>query len=66
LNIIQAVKVAKKLGLKVVCLLGNKGGQLKDLADISMVVPSFNTPRIQEIHILIIHIICEEAEKQLI
>jgi D-sedoheptulose 7-phosphate isomerase len=66
LNIIQAVKVAKKLGLKVVCLLGNKGGQLKDLADISMVVPSSNTPRIQEVHILMIHIICEEAEKQLI
>jgi D-sedoheptulose 7-phosphate isomerase len=63
LNIVQAVKTAKKLGLNTICLLGKDGGQLKDLADIAVVVPSANTPRIQEVHIMLIHIICEEVEK---
>lgn len=66
LNIVQAVKTAKRLGLDTICLLGRDGGQLKDLADIFLIVPSFNTPRIQETHIMLIHIICEEVEKQLI
>lgn len=62
-NIIEAVKKAKELGLTTVCLLGKGGGKLKDLADFSIIVPSEDTPRIQECHIMLIHIICEEAEK---
>jgi len=63
INIIEAVSAAKSKGIKTICLLGNGGGKLKDLADITIVVPSSNTPRIQELHILLIHIICEEVEK---
>jgi len=66
LNIVNAVKTAKKLGVSSICLLGNGGGALKDLADLSVIVPSNNTPRIQEIHIILIHAICEEVEKHLI
>ena len=62
-NIIEAVKKAKELGLTTVCLLGKEGGKLKDLADFSIIVPSEDTPRIQECHIMLIHIICEETEK---
>ncbi len=62
-NIIEAVSVAKKEGLKTICLLGNEGGSLKDSADVSLVVPSSDTARIQESHIMLIHIICEEVEK---
>ncbi len=62
-NIIKAVQKAKESGLKTVCLLGRDGGKLKNVADISLIVSSNNTPRIQEIHITVIHIICEEVEK---
>lgn len=58
-NIIQAVLKAKELGIKTICLLGNDGGKLKDLADISIIVPSAVTARTQEVHILVIHIVCE-------
>jgi len=64
-NIIAAVKTAKTIGLKTICLLGKTGGKLKNLADISIIIPSKNTPRIQECHIMLIHIICEELEKLL-
>lgn len=49
----------------MICLLGRDGGRTKNLADISFIVPSNDTPRIQEIHIMLIHIICEETEKQI-
>ena len=62
-NIIEGVKKAKEIGITTICLLGKDGGKLKDLADLSIVVPSDNTPRIQECHIMLIHIICEEVEK---
>jgi D-sedoheptulose 7-phosphate isomerase len=64
-NIVEGVRKANELGLKTVCLLGNDGGALHDMAHVSIKVPSKNTPRIQELHILIIHIICEEVEKTL-
>lgn len=65
-NIIEAVTMAKEIGLKTICLLGKDGGKLKGMADISIIVSSDNTPRIQEIHIMLIHIICEEVEKYFI
>ncbi|KUK14576.1 MAG: D-sedoheptulose 7-phosphate isomerase [bacterium] len=64
-NVIKAVLKAKDKGVKVVGLLGKGGGVLKDLCDISIVVPSDSTPRIQETHIFIGHIVCEEVEKAL-
>lgn len=65
-NIIEAVKKAEELGIISICLLGKDGGKLKDLTDFLIVVPSDDTPRIQECHIMLIHIICEEVEKQFI
>jgi D-sedoheptulose 7-phosphate isomerase len=57
-NVIEAVKVAKDLGIFTVGLLGKDGGQLKDLVDKAFIVRSNNTARIQEVHITFIHAIC--------
>lgn len=61
-NIVRAFAVAKEKGLKTVALTGKTGGRLKDMADILLNVPSTDTPRIQEAHITIGHIICELVE----
>ncbi len=63
-SIINGVQKAKEMGLKTICLLGKDGGKLKNSADINIIVPSDNTPRIQEVHILLLHIIAEEIEKK--
>lgn len=64
-NIVRAFEEAKKQGLTLVLLTGETGGVLKDLADYILKVPSNDTPRIQECHILIGHIICELVEERL-
>ena len=64
-NIKQALIQAQKMGIKTVGLLGNKGGECKDHSDISLIVPSSITARIQEIHILIEHLLCELVEYEL-
>jgi D-sedoheptulose 7-phosphate isomerase len=56
------IKQAKKMGLKTIALTGQDGGELGKLADISLLVPSSVTARIQEAHITIGHIICELVE----
>lgn len=58
-NIIRAARAAKEKGMTVVALLGNDGGRMKECADIPLIVPSDTTARIQEAHIMIIHLICE-------
>jgi len=65
INVIKALKKAKEMGAKTVGLTGGTGGEIKNIADLSIVVPSDNTPRIQEAHGIIIHIICELLEKEL-
>lgn len=62
-NIIEAVKVARAIGLHTICLLGKGGGALKDAADVGIIVPSDQTAHIQESHITLIHAICGEVEK---
>lgn len=64
-NIIKAVESARQKKMEVVGLLGGTGGKLKPLVDIPIVVPSSSTPRIQEGHITIAHIICELVEEDL-
>jgi len=64
-NVIKAVEQGKKQGLKTIGLLGKGGGKLKDLCDLSMVVPSKDTPRIQEAHMLVYHILCDLIEEAL-
>jgi len=64
-NVIKAFEVAKEMEIKIVALTGNDGGVVAKMANISLVVPSTSTPRIQEAHILIGHILCEMVEHQL-
>lgn len=64
-NIINAFECAKEKGIKTVALVGRDGGEMAKIADISLIVPSDSTPRIQESHILIGHIICDIIEKEL-
>ncbi len=64
-NIIKAINVAQQKGIKVIAFTGETGGKMASIADILLNVPSTDTPRIQEIHILIGHIICEHVEKQM-
>lgn len=61
-NILKAFEEARKRGLTNIALTGETGGKMKSLADILINVPSTDTPRIQEAHILIGHIICEIVE----
>jgi len=62
-NVILAVEEAKKQGMKVVGFLGGSGGKLEKLVDMALVAPSSDTPRIQECHILVGHILCDLIEK---
>lgn len=64
-NLILAIEEAKKKGMFTISLLGKGGGRMSEISDISIIISSQNTPRIQEAHILIIHIICELLEKNL-
>lgn len=61
-NIILAFEAAKEMGVKVIAMTGETGGTMKYLADILLNVASKDTPRIQESHIMIGHIICELVE----
>ncbi len=64
-NIINAFVSAKEKGITTVALVGRDGGEMAKMADIALVVPSDSTPRIQESHILIGHIICDIIEKEI-
>jgi D-sedoheptulose 7-phosphate isomerase len=58
-NIISALKLAKEMGCSTIGLSGRDGGAMNEVCDVNLVVPSDNTPRIQEMHILFIHTICQ-------
>ena len=64
-NVIEAMKMAKTKGAKTIGLTGGNGGKLAEVADLVLIVPSDSTPRIQEAHITIGHIVCELVEKEL-
>ena len=64
-NIIKAVETANLLNMKTIAFTGESGGKLKEIANCLINVPSKDTPRIQESHIMIGHIICEIVEKNL-
>ncbi len=65
INILKAFETARAKGLVTIALTGSSGGKLKDACDLLINVPSTDTPRIQEAHITIGHIICEIVEKAL-
>ena len=62
-NVLEAVKICKRKGAKIIGLTGKDGGKLKNIVDLLIAVPSLSTPRIQEGHRIIIHTICELVEK---
>jgi D-sedoheptulose 7-phosphate isomerase len=64
-NVIKAVDMAHKKGMKVIGFLGGNGGKLKDTVDLPIIIPSSNVQRIQEGHITVAHIICELVEDKL-
>lgn len=64
-NVLEAQKVAKQKGMKIISLTGESGGEMKNTADCLINVPSKLTPRIQESHIMIGHIICQIVEENL-
>ena len=64
-NIMKAFESAKKKGIATVALTGRGGGEMAKMADVALIVPSHATPRIQESHILIGHILCDIIEKEI-
>lgn len=62
-NLIKGFEEAKKKGMVTISLLGREGGKTKGLADLELIVPLDSTPRIQECHILLIHILCGLIEE---
>lgn len=62
-NVIKAVEAAKKIGLKTCVLLGKDGGKLKGMCDYEFIVPGKTSDRVQEIHMMILHIIIEGVER---
>lgn len=64
-NVINGLKFAKSIGATTIAMTGKSGGKLKEFADYCLCIPSDDTPRIQEAHILIGHILCDLVEKEL-
>lgn len=64
-NVHSALRLAREMGCRTVGLLGKDGGSIRELVDIDLTVPGQDTPRIQEGHITIIHILCELVEQEL-
>ena len=62
-NVLRAAKAARERGMKVIGLTGAGGGKLRELCDLCLCVPSTSTPRIQEMHMLIGHIVCQLVEE---
>ncbi len=62
-NVFRAIKVAKKKGAVTAALLGKDGGRIKELVDYPVIIPCNVTARVQESHILLIHIMCEIIEE---
>ena len=63
-NVVNAVKVAKSLGVKTIALTGETGGELKQLADVTICAPSTETYKIQEYHLPIYHYLCAKVEEE--
>lgn len=64
-NVLKAMQKAQEIGMQTIGMTGEGGGKMKESSDILLAVPSKTTPRIQEVHILIGHILCELVEEKL-
>lgn len=65
-NVVRGIEAAKAGGLFTAALLGGSGGKLREMVDLAIVVPDSSTPRIQECHITLGHLLCELVEKALV
>jgi phosphoheptose isomerase len=65
-NVIRAFEAAARSGVRRVALLGGDGGDLRDLAEIALIVPSADTQHIQEAHAVVIHLVCELVERRVL
>ena len=65
-NVIKAANVAKSKGCKIIGLSGKGGGELNSYCDLNIIIPSSSTPRIQEMHLIIEHIICDIIEREFV
>ena len=63
-NVLEAFRVAREMGIDCISLLGGDGGDMLPLSDVPLIVPSANTQRIQEVQMLVLHLLCELVEKQ--
>ena len=61
-NVVKALELARKIDIKTIGLSGRTGGAMNELCELNLVVPSNDTPRIQEMHIMIGHIICQAID----
>lgn len=64
-NILQALLTGRQAGCSAIGLLGKDGGTIREICDLSLIIPSDDTPRIQEGHITVIHILCDLIEQTL-
>ncbi|GAG48307.1 unnamed protein product, partial [marine sediment metagenome] len=64
-NVNRAVEAGRDQGLRTIGLTGRDGGELAGLVEIPLIVPGQSTPRIQEMHILIGHVLCDLVEREL-
>lgn len=64
-NVVNALMRAKEIGVTTIGFTGKEGGKMKDICDIMIKIPSDDTPRIQEAHILVGHIICQLIEENM-
>ncbi|HXK34620.1 MAG TPA: glycosyltransferase [Dehalococcoidia bacterium] len=64
-NVVAALRAARAAGLTTVAVLGGDGGAARTLADVAVVVPSADTQRVQEVHGLLLHVLCEAVEERL-
>ena len=65
-NVKNALKICKKNGAKTIGLLGNGGGKIKSIVDYPLIIKSKSTPRIQEVHRIVSHLICDLVEKNFV
>ena len=64
-NVVRAIQKANELGMTTVGFTGKNGGAMQDICDIMICTPSDDTPRVQEVHILVGHIICQLIEQEM-
>lgn len=64
-NVLLALQLARESGCRTVGLLGKDGGSIKEFCDLALIVPTNDTPRVQEGHITIIHIVCDLLERKM-